>query len=147
MNHVSVSPTDGNGPTQGQRKTLTRVGIEPPPLHRLSHKVRREQAVGSEDVKVTAINIYKYKERLRLYKRWPCSTYIFLNRRLYKRNLSLYLYMFIAVTLTSSVPTACSRLTLWLSRWSGGDLTRRSWVQFPPWSEFFSVLVWAHFHL
>ena len=29
MNHVSVSPTDGNGPTQGQRKTLTRVGFEP----------------------------------------------------------------------------------------------------------------------
>ena len=29
MNHASVSPTDGNGPTQGQRKTLTRVGIEP----------------------------------------------------------------------------------------------------------------------
>ena len=29
INHVSVSPTDGNGPTQGQRKTLTRVGIEP----------------------------------------------------------------------------------------------------------------------
>ena len=28
MNHVIVSPTDGNGPTQGQRKTLTRVGIE-----------------------------------------------------------------------------------------------------------------------
>ena len=27
MKHVSVSPTDGNGPTQGQRKTLTRVGI------------------------------------------------------------------------------------------------------------------------
>ena len=26
---VSVSPTDGNGPTQGQRKTLTRVGFEP----------------------------------------------------------------------------------------------------------------------
>ena len=25
MNHVSVSPTDGTGPTQGQRKTLTRV--------------------------------------------------------------------------------------------------------------------------
>ena len=29
MNHVSVSPTDGNGPTQGQRKTPTRVGTEP----------------------------------------------------------------------------------------------------------------------
>ena len=86
MNHVSVSPTDENGPTQGQRKTLTRVGIEPTTfgldLRRStdwSYKVRREQAVGSEDVKVTAMNMYKYKERLRLYKRWPCSTYI-LNR-------------------------------------------------------------------
>ena len=29
MNHVSASPTDENGPRQGQRKTLTRVGIEP----------------------------------------------------------------------------------------------------------------------
>ena len=29
MTHVSVSPANGNGPTQGQRKTLTRVGIEP----------------------------------------------------------------------------------------------------------------------
>ena len=71
MNHVSVSPTDGNGPTQGQRKTLTRVGIEPttfqvrsPPLYRLSYKVRREQAVGTEDVKVTEMNMYEYKERL-----------------------------------------------------------------------------------
>ena len=31
--------------------------------------------MGTEDVKVTAINMYKYKERLRLYKRWTCSTY------------------------------------------------------------------------
>ena len=30
MNHVSVSPTDGNGPTQGERKTLTRVGTDHP---------------------------------------------------------------------------------------------------------------------
>ena len=29
MNHVSVSPTDGNWPRQGQTKTLTRGGIEP----------------------------------------------------------------------------------------------------------------------
>ena len=29
MNQVSVSPTNGNGPTQGHRKTLTGVGIEP----------------------------------------------------------------------------------------------------------------------
>ena len=26
--------------------------------------------MGTEDVKVTAMNMYKYKERLRLYKRW-----------------------------------------------------------------------------
>ena len=25
MNHVSVSPTDGNGPTQGQRKPRTKT--------------------------------------------------------------------------------------------------------------------------
>ena len=30
VNHVSVSPTNGIGDTQGQRKTLTRLGIEPP---------------------------------------------------------------------------------------------------------------------
>ena len=69
MNHVSFNPTDGTGPKQGQRKTLTRVGIEThdlrdlrvrsPPLYRLSYKVRREQAVGTEDVKVTAIKMYK----------------------------------------------------------------------------------------
>ena len=29
MNHVSVSPTNGNDRTKGQRKILTRVGIEP----------------------------------------------------------------------------------------------------------------------
>ena len=41
MNHVSVSPTDGNGPTQGQRKTLTRVGIEPTTF-RLDHRCSTE---------------------------------------------------------------------------------------------------------
>ena len=75
MNHVSVSPTDGNGPTQGQRETLTRVGIEPTTFgldHRCStDKVRREQAVGTEDFKVTDYV---------LYKRWPCSTYISVGR-------------------------------------------------------------------
>ena len=30
IDHVSVSPTDGIGSTQGQRKTLTRVGIMNP---------------------------------------------------------------------------------------------------------------------
>ena len=33
-------------------------------------------AVGTEDVKVTAMNMYKYKEGLRFCKRWPFSTYI-----------------------------------------------------------------------
>ena len=32
--------------------------------------------MGTEDLKVTAINMYNYKERLRLFKRWPCSTFI-----------------------------------------------------------------------
>ena len=59
MNHVSVNPTDGNGPTQGQRQTLTSVGIEPttfglhcrsPLLYRLSYDVTREPVVGTEDV-------------------------------------------------------------------------------------------------
>ena len=83
MNHVSVSPINGNEPTQGQRKTLTRVRIEltnlrvrSPLLYRLSYKVKREQAVGTEDVKVTAMNMYKSKEGLRFCERWPCSTYI-----------------------------------------------------------------------
>ena len=58
--------------------------------------------MGTEDVKVTAMNMYEYKEGLRFCKRWPCSTHI---------------------------------------------STRWSWVQFPPWSEFFSVLVWAPFPL
>ena len=50
--------------------------VRSPLLYRLSYKVRREQAVGTEDVKVTAMNMYKYKEGLRFYKRWPCSTYV-----------------------------------------------------------------------
>ena len=29
IDHVNISPTDGIGPTQGQIKTLTRVGIKP----------------------------------------------------------------------------------------------------------------------
>ena len=29
--------------------------------------------MGTEDVKVTAMNMYKYKERLRFYKRWPLA--------------------------------------------------------------------------
>ena len=47
MNHVSVSPTDGNGPTQGQRKTLTRVGIEPPTFG-LDHRCSTDGATWSD---------------------------------------------------------------------------------------------------
>ena len=36
VNHVSVSPTKGIGPTQGQKKTLTRVGILTPVSFSLS---------------------------------------------------------------------------------------------------------------
>ena len=69
MNHVSVSPTDGNGPTQGHKKNSDQGGnwthdlrVRSPLLYRLSYKVRREQVVGTEDGKVTAMNMYKYKE-------------------------------------------------------------------------------------
>ena len=79
MNHVSVSPTNGNGPTQGQKKTLTGWELNRRPSGYIDHRcftdrdteVRREQAVGTEDVKVTAMNMYKYKEGLRFCKRWP----------------------------------------------------------------------------
>ena len=50
INHVSVSPTDGTGPTQGQRKTLTRVGIEPTTfgldLRRLSTELQGQMGAG-----------------------------------------------------------------------------------------------------
>ena len=46
-----------------------------PLLYRLSYKVRREEAVGTGEVKVTEMNMYKYKEGLRFCKRWPCSTF------------------------------------------------------------------------
>ena len=80
MRNVNVSLTNGNGPRQGQRKTPIRVGIKPttfgfrlPLLYRLSYKVRREKSVGTEDLKVTALNMYKYKEGLRFCKRFSLS--------------------------------------------------------------------------
>ena len=68
MNHVSVSPTDGNGPTQGQRKTLTRVGIEPTTFG-LDLRCSTDWATRSHgsrpwELKMlkspTAMNMYKY---------------------------------------------------------------------------------------
>ena len=38
IDHVSVSPSNGIGPTQGQRNTLTRVGIIEPMTFRLDHR-------------------------------------------------------------------------------------------------------------
>ena len=83
MNHVNVSPTDGNGPTQGQRKTLTRVETEPttfgPDHRRPTHWATRPDGSRPWELtmlQVTAMNMYKYKEGLRFFKRWPCNTYI-----------------------------------------------------------------------
>ena len=56
MNYVSVTHHGGNW-THDLR-------VRSPLLYRLSYKVRREQAVGTEDVKVTAMNMFKYKEGL-----------------------------------------------------------------------------------
>ena len=55
---LSVSPTYTDGPTQGKRVTLSRVGIEPDDprirsllLYRLSYQVRQGLVVGIKDVK------------------------------------------------------------------------------------------------
>ena len=112
--HVSVSPTNGDGPTQGQRKTLTRVGIEPTTFGL--------DLCRSTDWATTSDGSRPWKLKMLKSRQWTCTCkytqltlfkiQVLHGQRLYKRNLSLYLYMFIAVTLTSSVATACSRLTL-----------------------------------
>ena len=61
MNHVSVSPADGTGPTQGQRKTLTRVGYTDPKLwHSLSIDVKKLKPFSSfrQYIKNSVINDY-----------------------------------------------------------------------------------------
>ena len=52
--------------------------------------------MGSEDVKVTAMNMYKYKERLRLYKRWPCVGPVGLTHTwfIWDRNLALHITLY-----------------------------------------------------
>ena len=81
--HVSSSPTHGNGPNQGQRKTLTRVGFEPTTFE-FDHRCSTDWATrpdGSRlwDMKMLMARqwICRYKERLRcISNAWPCSTYI-----------------------------------------------------------------------
>ena len=80
---VSISPTDGNGPTQGQRKTLTRVGIEPTTFgfdHCCSTNwATRSDGSRSWEMKMLMARqwICRYKEGLRCTSNvWPCSTYM-----------------------------------------------------------------------
>ena len=81
--HVSVSPTDGNRPTQGQRKTLTRVGFEPTTFE-FDHRCSTDWATRSDGSKSWEMKmlmarqwICRYKVRLRcISNAWPCSTYI-----------------------------------------------------------------------
>ena len=56
MNHVSVSPTNENGTTQGQRKTLTRVGIEPTTFG-LDHLVAHLVAQSVEQLRAKSLKI------------------------------------------------------------------------------------------
>ena len=70
--HVSVSPTDGNGPTQGRRKTLTRVGIEPTTFG-FDHRCSTDWATRSDwsrsgEMKMLMARqwICRYKEGLRV---------------------------------------------------------------------------------
>ena len=78
MYHVSVSPTDGNGPTQGQRKTPTRLGFEPTTFefdHRCSTDwATRSNGSRSSEMKMLMARqwICRYKERLRcISNAWP----------------------------------------------------------------------------
>ena len=48
---MSVGPTNGIGPTQGQRKTLTRVGIEPTTF-RLDYRCSTDGATRSDGSKL-----------------------------------------------------------------------------------------------
>ena len=59
MNHVSASPTDGNGPTQGQRKTLTRVGNEP-----TTYKVKWQSLLVLVRVHCRDYNIFSFHDLL-----------------------------------------------------------------------------------
>ena len=79
MNHVSVSPTDGNGPTQGQRKTPTRVGIEPTTFGSLSN-VMKQTIVIMHDVKTTSKLHYLFFKNQSIYIRCHKSFGITLGR-------------------------------------------------------------------
>ena len=53
---------------QGGNWTHDLRRVRSPLLYRLSYKVRQEQAVGTEDVKITAMNMYKFMEGLLFFK-------------------------------------------------------------------------------
>ena len=80
----ALAPTNVIGPTQGQRKSLTRVGIKPASLE-LDHRCSTDWATRSDrsrswefkmSIEITVMNMYKYKEGLCFWKRWLCSTNI-----------------------------------------------------------------------
>ena len=82
LNYMSVSPSNGNGPTQGQRKTLTRVGIEPMTFG-LDHSCSTDWATRSDGSRSCELKMLNSRQWIRtstrgyvLCKRWPCSTYI-----------------------------------------------------------------------
>ena len=93
---MNVSPTDGTGPTQGQRKTLIRVGIEPTTFgfvfgskHKAGTCNNRESAIKDHaenmehDICVNCVqilekNVNNWHKRIfpgivALYKRQECS--------------------------------------------------------------------------
>ena len=83
MNHVSVSPTNGNWPTQGQRKTLTRVGIEPTTFG-LNHPCSTEWAIRSYGIRSWELIMLKSRQ-------WTCTStrkgYVFANVGRVAKNL------------------------------------------------------------
>ena len=65
MNHVSVSPTDGNGPTQGQRKTLTTsvTGVRFHESASYRGSLLRGPFLESPEISGLAIPLFVFQER------------------------------------------------------------------------------------
>ena len=82
MNHVSVSPTDGNGPTQGQRKTLTRMGIEPTTFW-LDLRRQTDWATRSDGSRPWELKMLKSRQ-------WTCTSTNVYKRKVYHLQLWVF---------------------------------------------------------
>ena len=86
--NVSVSPTNGNGPTQGQRKALTGVGIESTTFG-LDHRCSTDWATRSDGSRSWELKMLKSRQ-------WTCTSkgknYVFAN---FGRVALIFAYIYI----------------------------------------------------